>query len=278
MRRSANLSCMFLLLALWACKPEQATHSPSPKSAYPVTDKVTQAPAERPDKGLIVAHLGFLPDLLESPNKGSFIDLVKAIDEEYEEGKIEITVYPLKRAKLGIINGTADINLPALRHPNLDTTKLAYRFSSTPFGKVTHVLYSNINKPISAQMLLTETSLSRPLVIEAVSDFFPFPTHNSNQIQQSLEKLSRQRIDGFIWAQEEADQELKRLGLKNIHREYLGEFDDVFIVPNNPHGSRVDAILTAAITKLRESGKLKVLYEKIHRPFDPWQPYAHKAN
>ena len=41
-------------------------------------------------------------------------------------------------------------------------------------------------------------------------------------IEQSLRKLSRGRIDAFIWAQEEADLMLRQLKLTNVHREHLG--------------------------------------------------------
>lgn len=121
-------------------------------------------------------------------------------------------------------------------------------------------------------MLASNTPGQQPLLIEGVTDFWPFPVHRSHLIEQSLRKLSLKRIDGFIWAQEEADSELKRLGLKNIHRENFGAFDDVFILAKSPRGDEMDAMLTAAIKKLQESGKLKTLYEKIHQPFNPWQP------
>lgn len=268
----ASFGWALLLLALSACEQQDATREPTPV-APPTAYQVPPSPSAAPAKGLIIAHLGFLPGLIETSDKGLFIDLVKAIDEMYQEGEIEIRVYPIARAQMAVAKGKADINLPALINPAIDASALPYRFSSTPFGQVTHVLYSNINQPISAQMLSSNRPAQDPLIIEGVADFFPFPIRKTNAIEQSLNKLSLQRIDGFIWAQEEADIELKRLGLKNIHRENLGAFDDVFIVAKGARGDEMDAILTAAIEKLQKNGRLQTLYQKIHRPFNPWQPY-----
>lgn len=113
-KRGASLGCGLLLLALSACEQQDATREPTPVSppeVYQIQPRAT------PTKELIIAHLGFLPGLIESADKGAFIELVKAIDEVYPEGQIEIRVYPLARAQTGVIKGTADINLPALRNP-----------------------------------------------------------------------------------------------------------------------------------------------------------------
>ena len=112
----------------------------------------------------------------------------------------------------------------------------------------------------------------RDLLIEAVPDYMPFPVQRSMSIEQSLRKLSRGRIDAFVWAQEEADLMLKQLGLTNIRREFFGDFEDVFIIQKGAAGDEMDEFLRQAIDQLAASGKLAEIYEKIHRPYVEWQP------
>ncbi len=92
-------------------------------------------------------------------------------------------------------------------------------------------------------------------------------------IEQSLRKLSRGRIDAFIWAQEEADLMLRQLKLTNIHREHLGDFEDVFIIAKGPAGDETDRFLGEAIDRLAASGKLAEIYSRLHRPYVEWQPH-----
>ena len=112
----------------------------------------------------------------------------------------------------------------------------------------------------------------RDLLIEAVPDYMPFPVQRSMSIEQSLRKLSRGRIDAFVWAQEEADLMLKQLGLTNIRREFFGDFEDVFIIQKGAAGDEMDEFLRQAIDQLAATGKLAEIYEKLHRPYVEWQP------
>lgn len=80
------------------------------------------------------------------------------------------------------------------------------------------------------------------------------------------------RIDGFVWAQEEADIALRNLGIKNISRQHFADFKDVFVIPLGSKGDEIDQYLTKIISQLEASGELKILYEAIHLPYDNWQP------
>ncbi len=192
------------------------------------------APAAKPVR-ILNAHLGELPGLINADKTGPFVDLVRAIDDLYPEVSIRITIYPLARAMAGVIAGTADFSLPAIRNLQ-DADLLPYRFSTRSFGKVTHVLYSNTDHLITPDMAYGIVPTKRDLLIEATPGFLPIPLQRSMSIEQSLRKLSRGRIDAFIWAQEEADLMLRQLKLTNIHREHLGDFEDVFIIAKGPAG------------------------------------------
>ncbi len=197
--------------------------------------------------------------------------LVYAIDDLYPDVTIKITIYPIARAMAGVIAGKADLGLPAIRNLK-DAEMLPYRFSTRSFGKVTHVIYSNTTHPVSTDMAYGIIPTKRDLLIEAVPDYMPFPVQRSMSIEQSLRKLSRGRIDAFVWAQEEADLMLKHLGLTNIRREFFGDFEDVFIIQKGAAGDEMDEFLRNAIDQLAASGKLAEIYQKIHRPYVEWQP------
>ncbi|MGL6336665.1 ABC transporter substrate-binding protein [Aeromonas jandaei] len=220
---------------------------------------------------IINAHLGELPGLINADKTGPFVDLVHAIDDLYPDVSIRITIYPLARAMAGVIAGTADFSLPAIRNLQ-DADLLPYRFSTRSFGKVTHVLYSNTDHIITPDMAYGIVPTKRDLLIEATPGFLPIPLQRSMSIEQSLRKLSRGRIDAFIWAQEEADLMLRQLKLTNIHREHLGDFEDVFIIAKGPAGDEMDRFLSEAIERLAASGKLAEIYSRLHRPYVEWQP------
>jgi polar amino acid transport system substrate-binding protein len=220
---------------------------------------------------ILNAHLGELPGLINADKTGPFVDLVHAIDDLYPDVTIQITIYPIARAMAGVINGKADFSLPAIRNMQ-DADMLPYRFSTRSFGKVTHIIYSNVANPVTTDMAYGIMPTSRDLLIEATPGFLPIPLQRSMSIEQSLRKLSRGRIDAFVWAQEEADLMLKQLGLANIRREFFGDFEDVFIIPKGPAGDEVDEFLSDAIEQLTISGKLDQIYSKIHQPYNPWQP------
>ncbi|HDT5894107.1 TPA: ABC transporter substrate-binding protein [Aeromonas hydrophila subsp. hydrophila] len=185
---------------------------------------------------ILNAHLGELPGLINADKTGPFVDLVRAIR-----------------------------NLQ-------DADLLPYRFSTRSFGKVTHVLYSNTDHLITPDMAYGIVPTKRDLLIEATPGFLPIPLQRSMSIEQSLRKLSRGRIDAFIWAQEEADLMLRQLKLTNIHREHLGDFEDVFIIAKGPAGDETDRFLGEAIDRLAASGKLAQIYSRLHRPYVEWQP------
>ncbi|EKO3790685.1 ABC transporter substrate-binding protein [Vibrio metschnikovii] len=215
----------------------------------------------------IIAHLGELPGLINADGSGPFVDFVRRIDELDPDIKINIYVYPIHRALYGIINGSANFALPAIRTDDPEK-KLPFRFSSKTFGLVTHVLYTNKNKPFTSEQLWSQPN---NYTIEAVPEYMPFNVSRSSSINSYLLKLSMGRIDGFVWAQEEADIALRQLDLENIHRQFFYDFEDVFIIPKGNKGDWIDDYLTRMIDKLKESGELEAIYKTIHLPYDDWQ-------
>ncbi len=52
----------------------------------------------------------------------------------------------------------------------------------------------------------------------------------------------------------------------------MKEFNDAIMIQKGSNGNKVDKILSESIIKLKKSGKLQVLFSKIHKPYDNWQP------
>jgi polar amino acid transport system substrate-binding protein len=231
------------LCGLWACsrrQPEAKPAAPPPKPQRSVTD---------PD---LVANGISLPGLTE--------------------GRISIDVYPAARAYANAASGEADFSFPVMRLGPDSETKQHYRFTTEHLGRVTFVLYSHVDRPLTRAAVLAAAATSKPYVIQAHQIDWGFPTRQFIDFESAFRQISARHIDGFLWAQEEADLVLRRLGLKDIHREHFMDYDDVFIVPRTPRGDFVDATLTRVIRAMRADGRLARLYEKVHRSFENWQP------
>lgn len=224
--------------------------------------------------GDIIVSVGIVPDLIDSAEKGPFIDVLKLIDEEYKGGKFIINAYPYLRAQENIINKKADLNMPAMRRASEKFNKQNVRFSTTSFGNVTFVLYTHFEKNITYEDLVAKSKVTPfPYKVLASDSFWDFPGQQHAPVENGLQMVNLGRADAFVWAQEEADLAIRRLKLKNIKRQFIGEFEDVFFIQKGPSGDRVDQILTESINSLKASGKLQKLYETIHRKYEPWQPY-----
>ena len=60
--------------------------------------------------------------------------------------------------------------------------------------------------------------------------------------------------------------------LNNIERRLYKTFEVKIILPKSEHGKNVDKMLTEAIQKLKESGKLQEIEGTVNQPYDNWQP------
>ena len=108
---------------------------------------------------------------------------------------------------------------------------------------------------------------------KGAEEHFGIPVIGSQDIGQSMKKVMKKRIDACIFAQEEGDYVVKRLKLKDIHRAFFGEFDDVILIPKGTKGDEVDRILSKVIETMASSGRLQELYARIHVPYQEWQPF-----
>jgi polar amino acid transport system substrate-binding protein len=205
------------------------------------------------------ASLPLIPPLVESKDKGILIDLIKAMADEYKEGKITWEVYPFAKSIANVEQGRADFHMPLLRNPNIASDKLTFMQSSESIFKVIFALYTNeSNKDINPKNVdkyTIETDMGHV-------SYFDFKVQGSTNMETSLQKVSSGKIDGWIFAMPESDLVLKRLGLKNIKRWEYRKFDSMIIMPKGERGKEVDKILSTLIAKLKANGK----YQSIMGP------------
>ena len=262
-------------LAMGACSREESVQVVSkadgaPSTTPPLLAPLTTRAVNAPD---IEMGTFLIPGMVDSAEEGHVIDLIKAIAATYTGGKFVIHPAPLARVESDLVNGTTDAFVPDLRLA--DESQLKYRFSTESIGKVHFILYSRKTAPVRAkdiQQAQGKSPADFPYTIETIVIPWGFPTIEFTDLTSAFKKLDAGHIHAFIWAQEEADAELRRLGLKNIVREEFRAFEDVFAVTGGPRGDFVDNILSKCIRQLRNSGELQRLYSRIHRPYDPWQP------
>lgn len=260
-------------LAASACSRNEA--QPPVAVAQPVQD-ITLANRAADDPNLL-AEAMLLPGMASSATEGPLIDLLQAIGRQYSGGKITISAYPPGRVMADINSGTTDLALPFVRlYPGADA-QLKHRYSTQGYGQVTFVLYSRKSHRVHPDDLRQARAKLKPgerfpYRVESALFDWGFPTIPFTDMGSALRKLEAGHTDAFLWAQEEADAELRKLGFTDIVRTSFGAYDDTLAVTRGPRGDMVDKILSQALGALHASGELQKLYSKIHLPYDPWQP------
>jgi polar amino acid transport system substrate-binding protein len=219
--------------------------------------------------------LGQLPGLVESPEKGTMVEVIKAMALEYHDGKIVLEVFPFGRSVANVIEGKADFHAPSVRDPDV-VPDIPFTWAKESMGVVSFVIYSNANKPLTRKAI--EASIAgkaAPLKLECPPGFeiiAKVPAVPSNDLENSLLKLQKGRIDAVIWAQTEVDAVVRSKKMSFVHRELWKEMDGTIEIPKGPKGAELDKILSDLIRKLKSSGKMQKLWVAVHRPFEDWQP------
>jgi len=270
LRRRLALSGGLLALGLASCTGGSSPPPPPVKRVSIPAVLTEPRPVDAPD---LEAHGLLLPGLVDSASDGAFIDLIRAIDAAYEEGNIAIRAYPAARVDANAAQGTPDFIFPVMRLGPEVEAKMPYRFSTESLGRVSFVLYSHRDRPLDRARLIEAAGRPAAFRVQAPDVEWGFPTQRFIEFVETFRLLDARRIDGFLWAQEEADLMLRRLGLKSIHRAHFQDYEDVLWVPKTVRGDFVDKVLTRVIRSMRENGALAALYARVHRPYQDWQPY-----
>lgn len=265
---------LLLAAAAWAaatasaCSRKEPAPPPAPSSATPALTVPT--PVDSPRVRLLMIEL---PGLVNAEGAGPLADLMHTIAQGTPELQFEFGVQPLNRVVDSVTQGECDVAVPDLRAAQSVRSALPYRQSTAAMGAVSFVYYSNRYAPVTNERVeAIRAQVPFDLNIEGPAGMFEFPVAAPASIESALRKADDGRIDALLWAQDEADLELRRLGLRQIRRELQARYDDVLMLPRGPRGEFLDRILSASLVRLGTAGLLQPAYAAVHRPFDPWQP------
>ncbi len=203
----------------------------------------------------------------KNENEGILVDLVK-LWAKMTGNTVEIKVYPFKRSLENAISGEADFHLPLIKNPYKTADELGFDYSTAPIFDVNFVLYTNKDKPIDKNKL-SEYKITTD---GAHVEFFDFKIGSDFSIESALKKLSLGRIDGYIFADSEADLALKKLGLKNIKRELYHVYKVHAVLPRGQKGKDADNMITEAMQKLSTTQEYKDLMGIFLTGYNDWQP------
>ncbi|OWY37279.1 hypothetical protein CEK28_17930 [Xenophilus sp. AP218F] len=228
----------------------------------------TSARVDNPDiHGIAI----FLPQVLENSESGPFPELIRTVARHYPQGKITLSIEPVKRVYLDTDDRNADFRFPIMKIRDGADNATPYQFSREMLGKVTFVLYTNKAKPLRKQDILKVANLAK-YSVETPPVNWGFPSKSVVNLELSLKKLNLGRTDAVLWAQEEADYILRKDGLTSIHREHFDDYPDVLFLSCNRRGDFVNQAISAAIRAARASGELQKAYARVHLPYQDWQP------
>lgn len=210
------------------------------------------------------ASLALLPGLAElgadGQPKGQFVDLIKAIDELYEEGNISITISPFPRSIDNVLKGKADFHYPLLRNPDVSPDVLPYAMSTASLFYLRFNIYYNKKHAGFTKEMVKDTGKYKVETERGHAKVFDFAIRPSDSIKASLKKVNMGRIDAYVFSSGLTGKQLNVMDAKdkaNIKIELYDWFESIFVLPKNNNTDEIDRILSSAIEKLKENGKLK---------------------
>ncbi len=226
--------------------------------------------AQARDLRMVIAHISGKadPDTQGRPS-GHFVELARAMDRVYTEGTIQVLgIFPFKRCLLMVKNGLADVHMPLARPGQTDEPGLVY--STVPIGKLADVLYTRADSPALDINFLDTLSID---VIRGNTHSDKDNVGEVSTIESGLLKVVKGRVDGFIVPQDEADPYIRAHRLKNLRRQLYRQLPVHLIFRQGEAAQELDRMFSGIIKQLNEEGTLGKIMDKIHRPYEDWQPY-----
>jgi polar amino acid transport system substrate-binding protein len=191
--------------------------------------------------------------------------------------KATMQIVPFARAIYLIETNAADIESSLIQNPNKSKwAALKYDFATPEAINIVFVLFTNKNKPIKAADLKAGKLSGLKLETDTtLVDYFSVPVSASSNMDASLQKVDSGMIDGYLFSQGSGDPALKRLGLKNVHREYYDTFVGAFLLQKGGRGGPLDKLLMDGMAKIKTNGKYKEIvgpYAATASTYIDWQP------
>ncbi len=202
--------------------------------------------------------------------EGGFVEIVKAIDQVYDDGDISIRLFPFARSLFNVQSGAADFHIPLIRTPHVDVRELPFSYVSKRITEVIFVLYSRADRPPLAPSDLDGLAIETQ---NGHKGLFGFAIDEVHSIAAGMAKLLAGRSDGFIMEQEAVDDYIRRHQITNIRRALYAKWDSCIVIPKGPRQAQLDQTLSRALEKLEASGALARINQSIHQPYQDWQPF-----
>ena len=248
-------SCLiFILLPGCSQKVDSSGKDNAPNVAdVPVaTDKPVQQTEQSTEKSTnISVSLPIIPPLITEQKTGAIVELVKAMADEYKDGKMTFDVYPMARSMENIMSGSADAHCPYVKNHNITDSDNLFYYTTEPFGSVIFVLYTNKN----VKELTPENVLDKKFKVEIQPGHKEYLGDLPEAAPDAgLQKVDSGRIDGYIATMSMCDQMIQAMQLKNVKRQKFDTFDTAIIFKKNDEGKQKQEIMNSLIKKIRENG------------------------
>lgn len=223
----------------------------------------------------LIASVGIIPphsEMGEDGNpRGGFVEVARAIGSVYTGGNIIIKLVPIGRSVNLVLRGEADFQIPYMFHTHVKNEKLPFAYVDEPICLVTFVLYTRADRP---KLLLDKLGAYNIETLRGASFHFPFKIAEIDSFEQGILRMVKGRTDGFLVEQDATDAYIRKHKIKNIRRTYYSTTKSCIIIAKGPRRKEMDRIITGSLRKLKATGQLQKITDKIHLPFyDDWQPY-----
>lgn len=222
----------------------------------------------------LIANVGIIPPHSEiglgGKPGGGFVEIVKAIDSVYTEGNITIRLLPVGRSVDKLISGQADFFIPYFRNNQVRVDTLPFAYASEPILQASFVLSARADKPMLPMDGLEEYHIE---TLRGAALHFPFKISEIDSFRQGILRVVKGRSDGFIVEQEGADAFIREHRIGNIRRTLYATSDSCIMIPKGQRGKGIDRTVSGALRTLKARGTLREITDRIHKPYNDWQPY-----
>ncbi len=180
---------------------------------------------------------------------------------------VTVETYPFKRSMFLLQRGLLDAHFPFVYSPKLKNSKLPYVFSTVSFAKVNFVLYTHKNVTVDINDLTKLTILTALAHV----DLFDFDVVAVHDLKGAINMVNSGRVDGLIFADVVIDPFIKSQHLSNITRTFFHRFEVKALISKGRRGKDIDAIISAGVSVMKESGELARFTDRWSRDYDDWQ-------
>jgi polar amino acid transport system substrate-binding protein len=206
----------------------------------------------------------------------AYSSLIKAILEA-TGNTAEVQVLPFARCLFEVEGKTSDIVSSIVAIPDQKKwAGLKFDYSTAESIRIVFVLYTNKNKPIDVAELKKGNPGGYKLETDAAhTEHFNFAIAGSTSFDASLKKVQEGAIDGFLFSQASGDVSLRRLGFKDVRRQYYDTFVGVFPLQKGQRGGKLDKLISEGLAKIKTSGKYQEIMGALiagASVFIDWQP------